>query len=309
MDARSTVLTHLGSGNRSTTFAEIDVRELQGSPLAGRFQLRFMSRVTLKVDALPANALVALHVWADVMVGHDSGSVTRALGATRLDGPIYFDGGPQVQTIGDQRVRTGMLVLDLDRRQLDALEEVRAGRDLVFTFRFSGVANYGGGPGPLVPDNHTLQYSVSQSEWVTLLSQLGYAKYLTLDLQIPDDPSSTPLGEATRALQNAVAALQRGEVEEAIADCRSGIAVLTTEGDRKFDLKQPWSKEAGKSERFWRVGRALMTVSHAAHHPEDFRRGSSDGGDAPTEPIAWDRSDAKAVIAVLAALINQRAGH
>jgi hypothetical protein len=83
---------------------------------------------------------------------------------------------------------------------------------------------------------------------------------------------------------------------------------LGRRGDALFK-GNPWSREAGKAERFWQAVQGVLRVANAAHHPEDrVRSDDADGQDRPTERILWERADALAVITMLAALIRQRSG-
>jgi len=63
-------------------------------------------------------------------------------------------------------------------------------------------------------------------------------------------------------------------------------------------------RNRGKEDRFWRVSKDALRVTHAAHHPDEPMQG--DDPDLPLEPIHLDRQDAETVICLLAALIRQR---
>jgi len=100
--------------------------------------------------------------------------------------------------------------------------------------------------------------------------------------------------------------LQRGDYEEAVADCRPGLVALARTGDTQFK-KKPWSREAGKAERFWHAQQGILKVANAAHHPEDrVQAEDADSLDRSTEHLQWGRADAFSVITMLAVLIRQR---
>lgn len=109
------------------------------------------------------------------------------------------------------------------------------------------------------------------------------------------------------ALQQAVAALGRGDFDEAVGDCRPGLDLLW-ERDKDRYAPPNWKNNADKAERFWRVASALRTVAHAAHHPLDRPTRKSDGEGDDGDPIHFDRRDAYATIIGLAVLIMQRTG-
>jgi hypothetical protein len=111
-----------------------------------------------------------------------------------------------------------------------------------------------------------------------------------------------------KALEDALAAFHRGDYEEAIADCRPGLAALARSGDAQFNKKTS-SREAGKAERFWHAQQGILKVANGAHHPEDrVRSDDANEQDQPSERLQWERDDAFSVIVMLAALIRQRSG-
>jgi hypothetical protein len=85
-----------------------------------------------------------------------------------------------------------------------------------------------------------------------------------------------------------------------VADCRPGLEALEEADKGKFSLK-PWDRAASKEERFYWVQRSLLSVAHGAHHPNDPALTATEGG-----RVRWEREDAEAVMAILAALIRWR---
>jgi hypothetical protein len=218
--------------------------------------------------------------------------------------PIFF--APQPEGIGprsDPWTRSqDRLVLDIDFRQLDEIERKRQGGQLIFIVQLGGVAYHESKIGTLYPANHTLLYQVGASDWQQVLSQLTYGTYVNIEIPLtsPNGPTGN-LQVAAEAMGQAVAAFRRGEYEEAVADCHPGLNALEDADKGKFSLK-PWDRAADRDERSSWVQHALLTLVNLAHHPNDpAAAGNTSAGHA-----RWERSDAEAVISVLASLIRRR---
>jgi hypothetical protein len=198
------------------------------------------------------------------------------------------------------------LTLDLDHRQLDEIEKKRQGGPLFLWFALGGLVYHEGKVASLYPANNQVTYEVSQSDWIKLLNQLEYGTYVTIEVPLERPSGLTgEIQKAAQALQEAVAAFRRGDYEEAVADCRPGLDALGLADDGKFTLK-PWDQTASKDERFYWMRRALLSVTHLAHHPSGPRAVTSVS--VPSGPIRWERADAEAAIAMLGTLIRQRTG-
>jgi hypothetical protein len=190
------------------------------------------------------------------------------------------------------------LDLDLDFRQLDEIERTRNGGPLQFTITLGGVAYHDGKVGTPYPANHTLIYTVGASDWQQVLSQFSYGTFVNVEIPVTSSNGVTgEVREATEALQQALQAFRRGEYEEAASDCRPALEDLIAPGKGKFSLK-PGDQNATKDERFYWLQRSLLSVVHLAHHPNDPA--------ANSDRARWLRSDAEAVISVLASLIRHK---
>ena len=246
------------------------------------------------------------HLWADVRAQGQDG-VPSSLGRAVVPQPIFF--GPTsadsfAPAHHDPWSRTiDRLTLGVDHSQLDEIEQKRRGGPLTFTLGLGGTVQHGGRIGMLYAANNQLTYDVGESEWIRLLSQLGYGTYVTVEVPVTSPNGLTgEVQQAARALEQAQAAFLRGDYEEAVADCRPGLEALNEADKGNFSLR-PWDRTASKDERFYWVQRALLSVAHVAHHPNDPALAATEGGRA-----RWERADAEAAITVLAALIKRRIG-
>ncbi len=308
MDNRDTVLSARFPGSVSTEpYVELDLREINIAPLAGRRgQLHFLTKLVFKAaDAYKKDQSV-IQLWADVRVSGQDG-VWLDLGRANLTAPVFFeplpaDALPTLRNDPWTRV-ADRLALDFDHRQVDDIEQKRKGGQLTFILGVGGVLHHAGAIASLYPSNHQVTYEVSASAWLQFLNQFGYGTYVTIEVPITSSAGLTSdVQKAARALQEAQAAFQRGDYEEAVADCRPGLAALDDADKPNFTLK-PWDRSASKGERFYWVQRALLGIAHIAHHPNDAALAASD---AAARPSHWERADAEATIAILAALIRHR---
>lgn len=292
------------------SIADFEVGEVRLSSKIRRYALSLESRVALEADVSDHSRIV-LDLWADLVV-HDTHRSPRPLGRATMKEPIFYEaprpGTPQ-RPLGDQRVRVTNLTIDLTLDQMDEIEELRDGRDLVLGVSLGGVVHLGGELHGLYSRNHQLTVTAPQSQWAQAIQGVDYARILTVELRVPHPASSGGVSQAIRSLEKARAAYSRGDYEEAVADCREGCAILVRSGDDRFDIKGK-SRNAGKEERFWRVRRALLEVTHLAHHPEDADPDLSDAdeGEERVAPMEWRRADAHSVIVMLAALITGKVG-
>jgi hypothetical protein len=308
MNNRDTLLSAQFPPSTSTEpFLELDLRDINTNVLLGRHgQLQVITKLVFKAGDEYRKDQSVFQFWADVRVQGQDG-VQWGLGRAVIPEPVFF-GPPSENGFApvhhDPWTRAiDRLTLDLDHRQLEEIEQKRRGGPLTFTFLVGGTVQHSGRIGLLYPANHQLTYDVSASDWIRLLGQLGYGTYVTIEVPMttPNEVSGQ-VQQATRALQEAQAALLRGDYEEAVADCRPGLEALEQADKGKFNLK-PWDHAASKEERFHCVQRSLLSVSHAAHHPNDLALATTAGSRA-----RWERADAEAAITILAALIRQRIG-
>jgi hypothetical protein len=308
MNNRDTLLSvQFPPATSTEPFLELDLRDIYTNILLGRRgQLQVMTKLVFKAGDDYRKDQSVFRIWADVRVQGQDG-VPWSLGRAAIPEPVFF-GPPSADSFAPAHFDPWMravdrLTLDLDHRQLEEIEQKRRGGPLTFTFLVDGTVQCGDRIGRLYAANSQLTYDVGESEWIRLLSQLGYGNYLTIEVPLtsPDGLTGT-VQQAAHALQEAQAAFLRGDYEEAVADCRPGLEALEAADKGNFSLK-PWDRAASKDERLYWIQRSLLSVAHVAHHPNDPALSTTQG----SRP-RWGREDAEATIAILAALIRQRIG-
>jgi hypothetical protein len=306
MNNRDAILSiQLPPATTTEPILELDLRDIYTDVMLGRRgQLQVMTKLVFKGRDEYRKDQTAFQIWADVRVQGRDG-VPSSLGRAVILQPVFF-GPPSADSFApvhhDPWSRTvDRLSLDVDHRQIDEIEQKRRGGPLTFTFLVGGTVQHGGKIGLLYPSNHQLTYDVSESEWIRLLGQLGYGTYVIVEVPLTSPNGLT--GEvqlAAQALEQARAAFLRGDYEEVVADCRPGLEALNESDKDSFSLR-PWDRAASKDERYYWMQRALLSVAHVAHHPNDPALAATEGGRS-----RWERADAEAAITVLAALIKRR---
>lgn len=309
MANRDTLLSaQFPSSVTTEPFVELDLREVYALPRLGRRgQLQFTTKLVFKARETYRQGQSMIQLWADVRISGQNAAPLPEFGRATLRDPVFFAPPPQ-----DGHLRPGFdpwtraidrLVLDLDYRQVDEIEQRRQGGPLTFTFDVGGVVHHGGEIATLYPSNHQLCYEIGADKWAQLLAQLGYGTYLNIEVPVVTPGGLTgDVQKAAQALQAALEAFRRGDKEEAVADCRPGFDALGAVDKGKFGLK-PWDQNASKDERFSWLNRSALTVTNLAHHPNDPAAAASV---ATATGARWEPADAEAVIAVLATLIRHR---
>lgn len=305
MDNRDTILSaQLPPSTAPDPFLELDLREIYTDTRLGRRgQLQVKTKLVFKAGDEYRKDQSVFDLWADMRVQGQDGMQWN-LGRAVIPEPVFFGPGSPGGGHRDPWTRAiDRLTLEVDHRLLDEIEQKRRGGSLTFIFLIDGMVQHGGRIGRLYADNHQLTYDVSASDWIRLLAQLQYGTYVTIEIPLTSPNGLTgEVQQAAQALQQAQSALLRGDYEEAVADCRPGIEALELADKGKFTLK-PWDQTASKEERFHWIQRSLLSVTHAAHHPNDPALAATEGGRS-----RWERADAEVAIAILAALVRQKVG-
>lgn len=181
----------------------------------------------------------------------------------------------------------------LSRQQIEALEELRMGGDLALRVDLRSV--------PLAtaetfPQQVQFVHEISQSDWIRVLDQLGYQKSLLLEVPMADPSEFPEMARALEHLSEAQAAIVRGGAgyREAVGLCRDTLESLREALSDSLAEDAAWQKrsremeEMDKAERLLLVRRALWRLTSGARHP----------------PFQWDRGEALAVLAMVAAVVR-----
>ena len=194
------------------------------------------------------------------------------------------------------------LVADLSLRQLQAIEDLRQGKGLTIGVNISMTCwgKLHAGAGLLRSSSGYLSHQVSQGAWIEILNELGYRKIMLLEIPELAESLAPELTEAVAYIGKAQQALYRGEYREAVGCCRDVLESLSTAmgdsdvQDTEFQAFFRDVRSKDKAARLRLVRRAMKILSHPARHADEV-----------ATQIEWSRTDATAVITMIAALLQQ----
>ena len=192
-----------------------------------------------------------------------------------------------------------MYQLPLHAAQLLSLEQMREGRDLIFTLDLRGNAL---GPRGIRQIAYALQLRVPLSAWVHVLRDAQAADILLVGVDIPLTATSPAFSSAFQLVRQAYVFQIRGEYAAAVSECRRALESMWKVGKLEDEARAARKllsgtmddrRSMGKKEREVELGEALINFDHPAHHV-------GNSGDAEI----FGRQDAALAVATAAALIG-----
>lgn len=192
--------------------------------------------------------------------------------------------------------------VELDRSRIEALERVRLGEGLSFTFGLRCRVEWQ----QMQPLKRTvrvlvdnLTYRANQSTWIEVLEGMDYTKVLLMELPVPDRETQPERAEVSVHVMQAQEAIAHGHYREAVGHCRDCLeALMMTLGDKDDLSNQALSnlfndtRAMDKVQRLRVVRRALALLCHPARHVDEA-----------TVLIDWRREDAVAAVSMVTALL------
>ena len=222
---------------------------------------------------------------------------TINLGHLYTDRPVWLSTSPHPHN----KHYLSMFV-DLAPEQIEALEESRNGEGgLDFTLAVTALTEY---QENIDQANDSVLFPINQSDWLGVLTQIGYGDYLLFE--VPSPPSTSPDTDYIVRLREARQHIWLGQYDVAVTDCRAALACYTkgkgldsaiTASSRNFCSKNDANGEGArnamsKDDRFLFLYRAAKHLTDAPAHPEG----------RPPQPFT--RSQAISVLSIVAALLS-----
>jgi len=187
------------------------------------------------------------------------------------------------------------LEIELDRKRVEAIEDIRVGKDLTFKLVLSWVASQADNK-KLYYDHTEMQYRAYQSVWIEALERMRYTEMMLLEVPLLKDEASGRFPKAVKFLKQAQEHVRRGQYREAVGVCRDALEALATVLPDAARQVPGNKKERSKEDRLLLVRRALKNLTHPAHH-----------GDDASQSIEWDRTDAVGVLSITTMLVQMAA--
>lgn len=151
------------------------------------------------------------------------------------------------------------------------------------------------GASPAEPFSGQLSLRLDPETWARLLREMGFASSIVILIPLNRSREGR-VNQGAERLQRAVLDVSAGRYREAVRECRDLLEALYSEQDEEFKEFKPTfpkQREAGKDARVFMIRQAILVLTHAAAHDDQV-----------AQTFNWERSDAQAVIGLLASLIR-----
>ncbi|MFJ7193128.1 hypothetical protein [Streptomyces bacillaris] len=257
------IWVHIGTTSNA---ARLELKSVSGRSGLGVMQLRFQFEASCRHDASAQRPMWFEGKLSALGLGTSSGYLGR----------LAVESSP-VTLHSLAATTTFDLVVDLDHRQLQIIEEHRTG-GLKFNIEVTGTAMREGNLERIGVGS--IEYEVNQSNWAAVLEQMQYRRLLLVELDAPDANRSAKFAAAldyyrdaerqyvkhewrltVEALRQTLAALvgKKADDEDEVADVQAGAIALRRES-RKTDQGYPPRAE--------QVRLALKFMCDLGAHPE-----------------------------------------
>ncbi|HLQ25384.1 MAG TPA: hypothetical protein VK138_05820 [Acidiferrobacterales bacterium] len=299
--------------------AEINVQKIRGELGTGFYRLWFHADVTVSAlrPSEQKRRITVREFRGEVRVHGAVANPDHLLGPLCPESPVFIE-----QSANGQKSQI-RLYIDLNKEQMEALENIRNGGDLWFRFHWMAIGN---GPQGFWPINgwSGLEFQANQSDWLRVLKEMNYGEFLLFEIPIPKEEYNSELRQSVLYLRRARENFYKGEWDKAIGDCRDVLKKLTDglgDTDEISRAKKMYCARKGQKiaselaqtggpntttgdpnlreemtaiQRFLFLREALMHVTHLSHHASDN-----------AEIELFDRKDAASVLALTAAITSR----
>ncbi len=283
----------MGVYYESTGFGDVRTRAVHGRPGVGISELAFSIEWSIHPIRDDGRVLTVFGTNAWIYV-HPEGE----------DSP-QFVGCALPESAWREETRTHPVTqqvlyrLVVPQSQLLAIEELRAGRPLIFSIDVRGNSH---GPHGIRNFDDKHQLRVNPSDWADMLRGANVADILLVGVHLPMSDSSTRFRPALELVREANRQLMLGHFTPAVAECRRAIESLMDAADLQKQVKVArksfgnFEKTMSKRERELVLGEAIRNFCHIAHHVG-----------ASGEPEVFGRADAALAVGATAALVSSLA--
>ncbi|MFJ7631215.1 hypothetical protein ACIQZN_32580 [Streptomyces sp. NPDC097595] len=172
--------------------------------------------------------------------------------------------------------------------QLHAVNEARLGGDLRMELEITGTLPQAAGyPGSTT---EVLHFSVAKSRWIDQINALGPS--VAFEMQVPFPLQDDPRAEPAQRLRAAQRRLLEDDIDGAILEARRALEWIRLHSGWTWPLnKDP--RQRGKDERWAAIRVAVEDQSSGSVHEDEV-----------TKTFTYSRDEAKALIAIAAALLT-----
>ena len=280
----------------SRVIADVEPQKVYGKKGLGIYRLQFEFNLSPYSTDGETKQLIVSNFHTEVYVnqkGKKENQKTYLGRAVHAKEPLVFK-------ITDTNHKTWVKFnLDLSKHQVDLIEELRKGDELIFYVTLSCEIN---GSEIHVTDKSDHRFYVEKSEWLKALKAMQYGDFLLFEIPIPDSNSDISK-KILNHLQSARDHFMKGHYEITLAKCRFVHDRLTDhlkdlssikEADKLYSDNQS-RREMSKEDRMLLVRNSVRHFTHLGHHPEEDEEG---------DEIVFTRKEAETVLGLTAAMVS-----
>ncbi len=259
--------------NGRTTIARIKQTKLIGKTGIGIYQ--FILQLELLIHSQNEFEAILRNLVAEVKV-IDSDGKELLIGVAKPESP-YIENtrkNNDIQSISNLR-------LLLSPQQVELIEEIRKGND--FEIKSKIYCEFDCTYFDERPNNYSsgqveISRNINQSEWISVLENMGYGKYLLLEIPFPEMVNSNIPQNILNEITSAQEHFFKGHYEVTITKSRLSLELLSNLlGDsnlisKSFGLFKESKNEResmSKEERFYVIRKAILHYSHLSVHSEE----------------------------------------
>ncbi|WP_405954322.1 hypothetical protein [Streptomyces phaeochromogenes] len=265
------IWVNIGTANNA---ARLELKAVHGSSGLGVMQLRFHFEASCRDEAAARRPMWFEGKVSAVGLGTSSGYLGR----------LAVESSP-VTLHGLASTATFVLVLDLDHKQLQIIEEHRKG-GIKFRLEVTGTAMTDGNLERIGVGS--IENEISHSNWAAILEQMQYRRLLLIELDVPDANLSAEFAEALDYFRDAEKHYTNEEWRLTVEALRQTLAALVgkkaDDEDEAADVeaaartlrKESRTTDVGYPPRVEQVRLALKFMCDLGAHPEITRTNRAD---------------------------------
>lgn len=273
----------------SWNFADARIQGVTLHPVVGAYELRFGLFIVVSANTGSEHCRAVID-GARVRMGSGDGH-RDDLGFARSDRRL------DIETGSHQQRTAATLSLQLQPRQLAAIERLRGTDDLYFELEVTGTGTGRTGAGPV---QDVLRCHVPRSQWIERLRMAKARDILLLEVPLPFPEQSDRWRNISEELRRAERRLHDGDYHGCVSACRVIVEELGCEvfGRKDWDgpalgrLSSKDRREMPKSEREAAMLGTLRHYTNQAHHSP------SEGGE-----VNYSRADAQHILTLVASFV------
>lgn len=306
----------------SQKIGEIEIHERHGVSISkelGFYRLRITAKITInrthrdgKINNYPMTTLAEQVILSNVLLKLTLNN-KKSVGYAFPENPVGLQSIKTTDTFIDVN-----FFLDIDQKTIDAIEKIRAGKDLLLICDLKGIVFLYDTPDKNGLSSHPvsldgMQVGVSRSDWSKALDECGYCETMLVEINILNRQNSI-FSDRIKMLKEANERMLSGYYADAIKECRRVIEDIYNEcpefkkakDESDKAKKQDEEKKLSKNARIYRYYKVLYLIECLPIHRAEIAAeiAAENATDSVIEDVNWDREDVRMIIGSTALLLQ-----